>query len=179
MIFASYEPMLDPERAQRIRAALKRRRVRFGRNVDADSQELDWTAFHDTCNDLRISIPGGEETHGRGDPQQRARRLASDLRACGMAVTIERYALFEIGGGMNRQQRRAAMRQARKDVSRPGYTPSQDRTFRDGISKIVRAVDFGPYNFCLQRALMAREVLRHCRIDASLQLGSLLLSGRP
>jgi hypothetical protein len=66
------------------------------------------------------------------------------------------------------------MRQARKDMSRAGYTPSQDRKFRDGISKIVRAVDFGPYNFCLQRSLVARAALRRCRIDASLQLGSLL-----
>jgi hypothetical protein len=75
---------------------------------------------------------------------------------------------------MNRQQRRAAMRQQRKDMRRPGYNLHTDRRFHDGVNKIVRAVDFGEFNFCIQRALVAREVLRRCRINAQLQLGSML-----
>jgi hypothetical protein len=90
-IIAAYEAKIDQERERRIHAALKRHKVRFGRGVDFDLQELKWTRMSSgICTELVISIPG-EEVHGRtrrGDPQERARRLASDLRTCGMFVTI-------------------------------------------------------------------------------------------
>jgi hypothetical protein len=84
VITASYAPKLEKRREERIHAALfDKHKVRV--------TELDWMGgAGDTDTEIEIYIDGNE-SHGRGDPQERATRLASDLRACGMAVTIERY----------------------------------------------------------------------------------------
>jgi hypothetical protein len=82
---------------------------------------------------------------------------------------------------MNRRERRAQeakLRAARKEIERPGYRPANDPQVRKGIAAVVRAVEFHhdkfTSGFCLPRALVGQEVMRRCKIESHIELGSLL-----
>jgi hypothetical protein len=75
-----------------------------------------------------------------------------------------------------REAQRRKVEVMHAEVRKPGYNPAVDPDVRKGIAMTVRAVDFDgvPYGKCLLRALVGLEVLRHCKIDASLHIGSML-----
>jgi hypothetical protein len=68
----------------------------------------------------------------------------------------------------------------REQVQRPGYRPANDPQIRKGIATITQqAVGFNfgqPVSggLCLLQAMVAQEVMRHCRIEAHIEFGSML-----
>ena len=111
-----------------------------------------------------------------------ANPLAGRAFTCASATHMEGVTMA------NHQERRVAkaklrqqLRRQRREISRPGYNAVTDPEFsKRHSSNIVRAVEFTGIEriggLCLQRALVALQVLHMCRvgIDASLHVGSLL-----
>jgi hypothetical protein len=91
MVTAIYEPKMDKKREKRINAALDRcnvkRAVHMGNAATEDGDyfpicfsEINWMSCKDgSGTELEISVD---------DDRERAKRLASELRACGMVTAI-------------------------------------------------------------------------------------------
>jgi hypothetical protein len=89
----------DEAREKQIDAILEKYRVRFGgRTIHPDGAITGGSTFTELCWDIEdhpggevdaieIYIPG-EEQWDRGDPLQRAQRLAAELAFCGMATCV-------------------------------------------------------------------------------------------
>src|SRR5262249_33701205 len=88
---------------------------------------------------------------------------------------------------MNRHERRAAAARMRnlasshaRAIAGHNGDHSADPDVRVGIARTVRSIDFKlPEQFtgagkCTFRSLVAAEVMRHCQIDARIEIGSLL-----
>jgi hypothetical protein len=96
IVDAFYAPKLDGGREAQINAVIKKYAVRvsvFTRHEDGTItgggfSELCWeSADCDKDTNLEIYVPS-DETHGRGDPLQRARRLVAELQFCGMHTRV-------------------------------------------------------------------------------------------
>jgi hypothetical protein len=80
VITASYAPKLEKRRETRVHAALNEHGVRI--------TELDWMVWPGSVGtEIEVYVDSKEE-HGRGDPNERASRIASALRACGLVVNV-------------------------------------------------------------------------------------------
>jgi hypothetical protein len=88
---------------------------------------------------------------------------------------------------MNRHERRVADARMRKlsasharAIAGHNGDHNADPDLREGIAKIVRAIDFKmPGDFtggglCLFRSLVALEAMRHCQVEGHIEVGSLL-----
>ena len=99
-VIATYAAKMTERREQRIRAAFKQcdvhavRATMTGRFGEEDFpivlSDIDWTSGEDgTETELKIFI--GD------DDMERATRLASELRACGMVASVQRVQFDEEG----------------------------------------------------------------------------------
>jgi hypothetical protein len=87
IINARYEPKIDERREQRILDALERCDVSMGAlmpftldGAPVTFSDVDWNSNRDgSANELEIYVGG----------QDRATRLAAELRACGMVVHVD------------------------------------------------------------------------------------------
>jgi hypothetical protein len=89
VVTAAYEPKMDEKRERRIHTALDRCDVKRGVDTGLRGQvgghsfpirfsEIDWIALEDgSQTELTIHVD-----------EKRAKKLASELRACGMIVTV-------------------------------------------------------------------------------------------
>jgi hypothetical protein len=88
--------------------------------------------------------------------------------------------------GREREQKATLHQQrltrARQEIKEPDYHPANDPEVRNGLANMIGAVDFvyadgrdaSGYGHCLQRSLIAVEVLRRSNIDCQLEIGSML-----
>jgi hypothetical protein len=92
IVRAHYEDAIDDQREQRIREALERCRVRgyppqevvIGRFLLRQQSDVVWNRSADgTEHDLKVRLLRGRTV------QERAQRLADELRDCGLVVSVE------------------------------------------------------------------------------------------
>jgi hypothetical protein len=98
-LFVRAHGLRDKTREKQIDAILEKYRVRFGGRTIHPDGNITGGGFTELCWDIEdhgvggevdaieIYIPG-EERWDRGDPLQRAQRLAAELAFCGMATLV-------------------------------------------------------------------------------------------